>query len=200
MTFQLFIPDKQLRHINEDQVIFALWISYVVVFWGLGELLFPKDSQAGLLCGIVLGFITLFFLVASFFRYQPLRGTLTGDIEFTMEGIRVNGTFYPLTDITAIDFFINDYYGNNASLAQTLTPRLSQGVNNYVTFTDAGGQEHQYHFKLFSANGRRELDPVISMATAEGKLSLLRGVELLDINNYDEIQQFKARHFKEGDR
>lgn len=199
MTFQLFIPDKQLRHINEDQVIFTLWISYFVVFWGLGELLFPKDSQAGLLCGIVLGCIPLFFLVTSFFRYRPLGGTLKGDIEFTMEGIRVNDTFYPMTDITAIDFFINDYYGRNVFLNQTMTPRLSQGVNNYVKFTDAGGREHQYHFKLFSANGERELDPVISMATAEGKLPLLRGMELLGINNYDEIQRFKAKHFKEDD-
>src|SRR5690606_36628066 len=110
---------------------------------------------AGLLCGIVLGFITLFFLVGSFFRYQPLGGTLKGDIGFTIEGIRVNDILYPMTDITAIDFFINDHYGNNASLAQTLTPRLSQGVNNYVKFTDAGGREHQYHFKLRFLGARR---------------------------------------------
>lgn len=78
----------------------------------------------------------------------------------------------------------------------TLNPRLSQGVNNYVKFIDTGGKQHQYHFKLFSANGSQEFYPIIKQVTVLGKLSLLRGLELLGIDDYDEIQRFKAEYFK----
>ncbi|MFC3197699.1 hypothetical protein ACFOET_08750 [Parapedobacter deserti] len=196
MIFQLFIPNKQQHFITVDGVVVVLWLVYFTIFWGFEGLLFSKGSLIGMVYGISLVCVSLFLLIAFHFRYEPLRGKLQGDIVLAADGIHVNDHYYALTDITSIDFFVGDYYGHNPPMRHTLNPRLSQGVNNYIKFTDAIGKEHQYYFKLFSANGSQELYPIIKQATVLGKMPLLRGLELLGINDYDEIQRFKAEHFK----
>lgn len=85
-----------------------------------------------------------------------MRGKLPGEIIFNPDGIHINDRYYALTEIVSIDFSFGDHYGHNPPMRHTLNPQLSQGINNYVTFIDTSGKQHQYHFKLFSANGSQE--------------------------------------------
>ena len=129
-------------------------------------------------------YFLIHYIAASFFTYKSLNGTLAGEIEFENDRIVINNKTYELKNISNLDFGFNDYYGQNKPRTyKSANPVLSQGVNNYVTFTDASGETQTVYFKLATEHHYQELTPFINEAIKAKKMDFKRGIDLMGIEN-----------------
>lgn len=106
----------------------------------------------------------IYFAISSHFLRKPLRGQFDGEVEFTHEGIIFKGSQYYLSEISAIDFSLDDYYNKYTLLypRKTLNQRRSQGVNNYVEFTVMHKESYIIYFRCEDEDHHLLLDPFIN--------------------------------------
>jgi len=122
-------------------------------------------------------------LFASYFLREPLKGHITGELEFGNNFIKVNDDRFELKDITALDFVLSDYYGQMSIFGKTLNPIISQGVKNTVTFKDKDNQTHLINFRLMGEHSYLSLSDFINEAVKMGKLHIYRAEDLIGKEN-----------------
>jgi len=128
--------------------------------------------------------ITMYYLFVSFFTYQSLNGSLSGKILFENSSLVIQGEVFDLQDINELDLALGDYYGKKPlRLYKSVNPMLSQGVGNYITFTDKTGQTHVVYFKLENQNSCLSLTAFVNKAVKLNKMSVHDAIELLGIEN-----------------
>jgi|SRR6185437_5836173 len=120
---------------------------------------------------------------SSFFTYKPLRGKITGDLRFEDDQLMVDDHVFKLCDLATTDFSFYDYYSQSSTNGRDLDPKLSQGVNNYVTFTDKKDQSQPIYFRIQSEHGKDALAPFINKAIKLKKTEFKRGIDLLGIES-----------------
>ena len=107
---------------------------------------------------ITVGFLVVFFvtLVRSFTvkEFKKL-----GQIHFTENGIKIvklsETLIYSLNGIDNFQIEINDTADDSAGMKRMYN---LEGINNYVKFTDASGEQHQYRIYLEGIASLRLLD------------------------------------------
>jgi hypothetical protein len=126
--------------------------------------------------------------------YESLKGTINGQIQFSTTSFTIENETIQLNTITRLDIHVIDYFGRQTrGSGFNCSPGLSQGVNNYIEFTDASLATRRIYFKQRVKNEYKELYPFYVSAIKAGKISFLRGIELLEITEYEEIKEFKRK-------
>ena len=182
ISFTTFIPDGKKFHWTPNWIMFGLWASAIFLSWLLDYPHSPYNDLKGWVL-ICVGGLSLYFLIASFFTYKPLNGTLSGEIIFGDAAIIVNDETFELKDINDLDFYFFDYYGKTTGSGRDFDPKMYQGVNNYVTFTDKLNQTHTIYFKMETEHSYLSLDTFINAAIKAKKMQFQRGIDLLGIEN-----------------
>jgi len=126
---------------------------------------FLTDKSEDWLFGLfvfVYFFTLLYFLFSSVALRKPLHGKFDGEVEFTHDAIIFKGSPYYLSEISAIDFSVDDYYNKYMFFpSKTLNQRRSQGVNNYVEFTVMHKESYIIYLRCEDEDHHRLLDPFI---------------------------------------
>ena len=182
ISFTIFTPDGKKFHWTPNLIVFGSWFITIGAFWIFDN---PPstDNEFRTLIACCVGFLSLYFLIASFFTYKPLNGTLNGKIIFGDTAIIVNDETFELKDINDLDFYFFDYYGKTTGSGRDFDPKMYQGVNNYVTFTDKLGQIHTIYLKMETEHSYLSLDTFINAAIKANKMQFQRGIDLLGIEN-----------------
>lgn len=193
-TYRVYKPKGSERTISKNQVVFGLWSFGLVFFWAVEEFLQPGDLYSSFKFMYSLGVfaLSLYWLVVRLWTYEPLNGKLDGDIQFRRTSFIINNQVVQLENLVKLDIQGMDYYGRRKHLSGIdFEANLSQGVGNFIEFTSIDNISTRVYFKQSVECQFRELRSFIVSAIKLGKLSFLRGIELLGITDYDEIQEFK---------
>lgn len=193
-TYRVYEPKGSERTISKNQIVFGLWSFGLVLFWAVEEFLQPGDLYSSFKFMYSLGVfaLSLYWLVVRLWTYEPLNGKLDGDIQFRRTSFIINNQVVQLENLVKLDIHGMDYYGRRKHLSGIdFEANLSQGVGNLIEFTGIDNISTRVYFKQSVECQFRELRPFIVSAIKLGKLSFLRGIELLGITDYEEIQELK---------
>ena len=104
-----------------------------------------------------------------------------------------------MDEIVKLDIHCEDYYGRQTrGVGMNFSPGLSQGVNNFIEFTDYNNLTRKVYFKQNVKNQYKDFSTLIIVSIQKGKITFLRGIELLGITDYNEIQEFKKTATNSG--
>ncbi|MES2448821.1 MAG: hypothetical protein V4546_16675 [Bacteroidota bacterium] len=196
LEYQIFTPEKRKFKITPNFIVYGLWIFSILLFAITNKLqdlkiLFEPYKTVYL---IILVLLPIYFSIAAFFKHKPINGAISGILQIGFDLIIVTDNHYSINNISKIDFHFIDYFGQlQSSVRANFNPLLSQGVSNAIEFTDKNNQIHLVYFKLNYKYEHERLFPFITEMIKINKISFLRGIELLGINDYDKIQEFKKQ-------
>ena len=190
LGFKIFVPNHKTHKLTENLTIFILWmIGLSLIFTAdkidfMKSLVEPFDSY---IIGTIL--LSICFMIAAFFRRETLNGVVKGILEIDLDKLEVDDKSFLIKDISKIDFhFINYYNQLNKFKTVNFNPLLSQGISNFIEFTDESKHMHKIYFQLQSKDQHMVLFPFITEIIKINKISFLRGTELLGI---DDMMKFK---------
>jgi hypothetical protein len=136
------------------------------------------------------------YLISNFFLHEHKNGEFKGKLEFEIDRIIINETKYELNDINNISIHSPDFEGQFVNGNFELARHLSNGIDNEIILKLADGNEIKCHF--FQTKGQRikNYKDLLTTYHLKGKMSWLHLLNVLEMENYNEIQNFK-RELKE---
>jgi hypothetical protein len=182
LSFDIFIPEKKFRF-TPNWIVTILWGVTLGFFWIFDHIV-PPNGTFGIIWLVCVFLVSLYYMISSFFTYEPLKGIMKGKIIFEKTSIVIDEKIYELKDITGIDFGFVDYYGGFRSISgANFNPLLSQGVNNFIEFKDNSKAVIRTYFRIQSKHGSMTLYPFINDAVECGAMTYYRAIDLIDVEN-----------------
>jgi hypothetical protein len=182
VSFPIYEPQKQPFRLTPNWIVAGLFILTITFFYVFNDY-FSSRSEFRSDWLFLLVLITIGFLITSLFRYEPLNGIINGEIVFEESRIIVNEKVYELKNIKGIDFSFVNFYGERSIFARDFNPKLYQGVDNYISFTDNINQIQKIYFRQLAKNHYKELYPFINEAVRVGAMTYYRAIDLIDVEN-----------------
>jgi hypothetical protein len=199
--YQIFEFDQTKKTISYNWMMFGIWAFALIFFWTAEQYFFPSDfyksfKNTYLVLAVLL---SIYFLIVGLWSYQTLKGKLNGFIEFKKDAFEINEETFKLDEIAKLDIHCEDYYGQQTrGIGMNFSPGLSQGVSNFIEFTDYNNLNRKVYFKQTVKSQYKDLSSFIIICVQKGKIPFLRGIELLGITDYNEIQEFKKTATNSG--
>ncbi|OKS89101.1 hypothetical protein [Mucilaginibacter polytrichastri] len=190
LTFTIFEPDNKRFRWTPDWIIVLLYGSLLIMFWVLDGM--PADSALTTLKNLYLVsvvILSIYFIISSFWTYEPLKGKINGEVEFSKDYIKIKNELYNLNEISNVEFHFNKFHGESlVRLYNSVNGILSQGVNNSVLFTDNENQTHQVYFRLDAKNEYLSLSPFINQAVSLKRMRFKDAIDSIGIENVSVTQ------------
>lgn len=196
--FLIFEPNKKAGSVSNETIIYSLWFLAIAIFYLSNNYAQSNDLVywGRLITLIAIVSLSGYWALVGLWRYRPLNGNYNGELEFGEDYFKINDKQIKLNEINKIDVKIQDYYGmQTRSRGSAFSPGLSQGINNYLEYIDHDSINNKIFFKLSVKNQQKELETFIISAIRLNKMTFLRGIDLLGIEDYDEIQKFKLNFY-----
>lgn len=190
VRYPLFERTKNQR-ISRNSIACGLFFAAFGIIILDRELALIPSGGLSVLLFVAVFLIFLYWSVIGFWSYKHLEGEFNGFIEFRSHSFVIYEEEVTLASITKLNIYLGDYYGKSTRSRAGLEPNRSQGVDNYIEFTDPDVTLNKIYFKLEDEDQWQELSFFIIEAIKLKKISFLRGIELLHITDYDQIQTFK---------
>ena len=194
-SYNLYIPGNKF-YITPDKVIFSLMLLFLfpalIEFWVLQH----NNDELSLFSKICLYIVPVIVIAAivvsarNIHRHEPLKGTISGRIIFEKERIIVDNLPFLINEVEKISVRFSDY----KSLRKTyrgFNGKLSNGIDNEIIIELPGGEIQVYFFQVEDRLGAEPIRDELINYHLSGKLHFLNLIELLNITDYNKIQQFK---------
>ena len=136
------------------------------------------------LFGIIVG-------ITKFNKYRTLKGDLISDLEFQKHKVIVGDKEYLLDEIQKIEINAFDFKGAIKTYKGNFDGNLSNGVDNLLKLYLTNQNKIELNFQQIIKNEIRNEKEILINYCNLNKLHYLNLLEILDINDYDEIQRFK---------
>lgn len=151
----------------------------------------PLEDFATIL-GLVTTVIGVVMLFTSITTREALRGEFCGVLELDEDFIKISYKEIVLSDIEKIDFQVSDYQDRLINtLRGDFNPKRSNGVYNYCEIKFSNGETIVIQFQqLYKNDFLRTRDNLIGYHK-KGKLTFMRLIHILNIEGYNNIQEFK---------
>jgi hypothetical protein len=183
LSFDIFKSEKKKFRLTPNWIVLSLWAITILFLW-IFDSVFPPNSAGRVIWLACVLAVTIYYLISSFFAYEPLKGILNGKIIFENGSITLYKEVFELKDISGLDFEFKDFCGKRIlQMGANCNPTLSQGVGNYITFIDKNSQTQLIYFKLETKQSYLLLSPFINEAIKLKKMEFKRGIDLLGIEN-----------------
>lgn len=192
--FEIFTPKPKTRLFTPNAIIYTLHFSCVAIF--IIAALANYYPQKVFFIFIAPFSLSLFFYIRKFWKYQFLDGELTSLLIINPDHIQLAQQSFSMEEIKKRDFHFCNYYGKKEDYRYNYNPILSQGVSNALELYLSDGKKSKTYFKLNFKGHHEILYPFVIEMVKAGKISVLRGTEILGINDYEAIQEFKREHLK----
>ena len=157
--YAIFEPKNRIIKLNRNVIAYGL----VVVGFIVHYLPITINETFRFYYILFTFFICLYFLITSFWFYQPLNGKINGELEFMPDVIIVNETQFKIYEQNVVYLHYEDYFGERKYYSKgNLNQALQQGVKNYIQFADASGCQHKYYFRIDNQEEAEKLIPFIN--------------------------------------
>ncbi|XLS30530.1 hypothetical protein ACJD0Z_06820 [Flavobacteriaceae bacterium M23B6Z8] len=190
-SFRIFEHKKGIYFYPEYFIMLGLILSIFI----LGYLETFHDIRLRLLISVLAVFSLLFVISMAIwnqFRYQKLYGDFKGELIFSKTSIIINERSFLLEEIGKLEFLrFEDYYGNYLYGTSRFAPMRSNGTENELLIYLKNGEKIRCSFQQSESQALKKARAVLTHYHLNGLISWLHLLDLLQIEDYDEIQHFK---------
>jgi|SRR5690606_12027504 len=169
------------------------FVSGLILF--LNDKLNVLDSANVFLKIVALASLALIFydIYKSYNKTEPLNGIITGAFELFPDKIILNNQIIFITDVANLNINLTDYNGKRFDgLTNTWFPSLSNGFGNIVSIYLKTTEKIETHFEQkYEGEFVMKNKDILTSYHKNGKLSFHNLLDILEIEDYDEIQAFK---------
>ena len=194
-SFKTYKKSKTIRFTFGDLILITILVC-LAILWLNGEFRNSYSEQIEEFFRI-LGFALLAVLIFTFIRShskkERINGEFTGPLELFSDKIIIGERTILLPEINNIRAEINDFDEKKLFiLYMTPYPKISNGYNNILEIDLIGKEKIIIHFQQKYENefSRINKDLLIEYYK-KSKISFLNLIDILEINDYEEIQKFK---------
>ena len=183
---------KKGFYISPENIIAISWTILIFLIYYLKttyEFNF-KGWETGILIFGIIYIIGL--MISTFFRYEREIGEYSGKLTFWEDKIQIGDKAYNLEQIKKIEF-INafDIKGMFVNSMLEFSPHLSNGIDNEFSLILKNGESIKCNF-LQTENEKIEFfNEIFIHYHKKGIISWLQLLEILNIQDYNKIQEFK---------
>jgi hypothetical protein len=183
---------KKGIYISPENIVAIFWTALIFLIYYLKESFeFNfKGFETGIL---ILGAIYVIgLMISTFFRFEPEIGEYRGRISLYENRITIENNEYSLEEIQKLEFFSTfDIKGDFTNNLLQFTPHLSNGLDNSFILTLKSGKKIEYNFLQTKSEQLKYYKDVLTNYYKNGIISWLELLNILNIENYNEIQKFK---------
>ena len=164
LFFMVYLDQSQGIELNG-------WVSYLSIIW--------------LIYGVGL-------MLSTFFRYESEFGEYAGKLTFWNDKVQIDEDSYRLSEIKKLDFIkAYDIRGKFVNSLFEFTPHLSNGLDNVLVVRLKNGHELKCNFQQTETDRLKHCKELLVHYHKNGILGWLQLLDLLEITEYDKIQEFK---------
>ena len=151
-------------------------------------------------------YIMLFIMLGAFFfglyksnKHRTLKGELISELVFQKDKILIDDTGYHLDNIKKISIENTfDYKGRYTYSKGNFDGSLSNGVENELLIYLNNDEKIQVNFQQVNEDDILNEREILIHYSNRGKLHYLNLLKILQIQNYDEIQNFKTKYLEQS--
>jgi hypothetical protein len=144
-----------------------------------------------ILLSIIFFLYFIFYQISNFFRTEHINGTLEGVLELKIDSINIKENKYLLDEINKIEINNNDTLGDFISYQISFNPLFSNGTDNFIKLTLNTGAKIIFYFQQTKNEKINFNRKQLINYYKKDKISWLALLDLLEITDYDKIQEFK---------
>ena len=131
-------------------------------------------------------------IISTFFRHESEFGEYTGKLTFWNDRVQIDEESHNLSEIAKLDFVqAFDIRGKFVNSMLEFTPHLSNGLDNVLVVKLKNGQELKCNFQQTEVERLKHFKEIMVHYHKNGILAWLQLLDLLEITDYDKIQEFK---------
>ncbi|WKK76732.2 hypothetical protein QYS49_05475 [Marivirga salinae] len=191
LKFDIFIPDKRKQYSISDilgivAMILAILILILNHFFTISQTI--NQAISGILFTVMLYYFVRAVVVRG--KIQPLKGKLMGQLKFGSTEIFINDQKIDLDQINKLEFIFGNYYSQFKSAQPIFDPYSENGTSNWMTLC-FNKKKHSIQFRRMYNGQEKYLKPLLEYLHFKDKISFLRLTEILGINKFEEIQEYK---------
>ena len=193
ITFNIFKKKKGI-YWTRTLIFYTILVPSLAIFLVRKEMDFDTNIIDDILICLIVGSLIYAFIVGSvgLVRYETIKGRLEGFMVLNLNTIHIDYKVYHLNDIKKIEIFNGDYKGSlNVRSSGSIEPVISQGVENEIIITMNSGEVEKHFFQLLNENDLSKAEKELINYHLKGKIHFLHLIDILNITDYNKIQQFK---------
>ncbi|UAM97814.1 hypothetical protein K8354_16210 [Polaribacter litorisediminis] len=189
-SLKIFEKKKGI-HISPENIVAISWtiVIFLIYFlkatyefnfegWETGILIFGTIYIIGL-------------MISTFFRYEREIGKYSGKLTFWKDRIQIGNKEYKIEQINKIEFNAYDIKGTFVNSMLEFSPHLSNGLNNQFSLILKNGEKIKCNFLQTESEKIEFFNEIFIYYYKKGIISWLKLLEILNIEDYNEIQKFK---------
>lgn len=193
----IFTPSvKKKKHINERISLASMFIlfctSFILILFKTSNFIESALSAIAIAC-VIISFLILPLL--SYYSYQVLNGQLEGQLIIDEMFVDINEKKITIQEIKSVVFSLDDCYEDIRASSFNDTPKISQGVNNYILIKTKDGKEYEVYFRIDRFMNKKELNPFIAQLIKHKAIPFDRGIELMKLRTKEEIEDLRITLF-----
>ena len=190
-SLRLFKKKKGI-HLNPDQWI-GIFLTAGLFFMAFLEQSYGIDFNGWVLYIAIIWLIYVVgLMISTFFRYESEYGEYSGKLTFYNDRIQIDQESYNLSEITKLDFIqASDIRGRFVNSILEFSPRLSNGLDNIFVIRLKNEQDLKCNFLQTETERLKHFKEMLVHYHKKDILNWLQLLDLLEITEYDKIQEFK---------
>ncbi len=191
--FKSFKRDKTFYLSTRNSIALILLLIFLLLMCIAGTTGLAIDGWL-FLSGALLVIYLVYLKIHNFLTIENPRGTFNSDLVFENEQISINGTIYPISEITKIEFSnFNDRRGKYKMHNSSFESSFSHGLDNKLTLYIKNKKKVSTHFLQEGNRSLKQHPDLLTQYYKKGILHFLNLIDILEISKYDEIQKFKKQ-------
>lgn len=189
--FNIYRENKKFR-VTRNMVVYSVLSTSLTIAYASDYLINSKLETIGKY-GIFIGFtLAIIFQILQYFQRKPLNGKIEGVIEFNSKAIVIDNKEFNLEDVKKIDLTVDDYLDRRElQMRGDFNQGRTNGIANVLLITFKNGESLKTNFQINYKDDFLKLRQELITYHLYGKISFLKLIHLLNIDNYAEIQEFK---------
>ena len=190
-SLRLFRKKKGI-HLNPDQWVGIFLTCLVFLLFYLKQSYRIELNDWEIYLAIIWLIYGVGLMISTFFRYESEIGEYSGKLTFWNDRIQIDEKSYNLSEIKKLDFIrAEDIRGKFVNSMMEFTPHLSNGLDNVLVVRLHNGQVLKCNFQQTEAERLMHFKEMLVHYHKNGILEWLQLLDLLEISDYDKIQEFK---------
>ncbi len=191
LSLRIFKKEKGLNISTENLVLIVLSLLLFLIVFLEQEYEF---AIYGLKIFVIITWLLYFLglIMSNLTRHEKINMEYVGHLTLFEDKVNINENSFELLLVSKITFdHTQDIKGKFNFYGSIFSPCLSNGIDNMVTLKLTDGTKKEYNFFQTSTYQLKHFKELLIAYHKKGKISWFNLLDILEITEYEEIQNFK---------
>ena len=192
--FNIYVP-KRAKWLTMNKVAYVIGTPISIIYLILQKAISIPNSVESIVVPLI---FTIFFItpivwgVVNYGKIPKPNKILKGELIFTENCLSIKGKKIELSQIQKIEFRLQSYLGEmKISASGNFGHNRENGIENWLIISFKEGTSIKLQFQRLYEDQLQIIKPFLINMYKNNKISLIHITELLGIDKYEDIQEFK---------